>query len=168
MSGKRSLALTGHHEHAAALQPVPLDGSGGPPNKGITIDQIPGLPYCVLVVDESPTVRRMVKTCLEHEGMLVFGFPDGVQALQWLEEEICKPHVVLLDVDTSPENWFPLVHHVQTRLVYGYIAVVALSRNKTLSLEEQPVRVQGFLSKPFSPQDLFHVVQCSLRVSRTR
>jgi DNA-binding response OmpR family regulator len=170
MSGKRVLALAGQYEQMAAFQPIPMDGSGKPPNKGIIADQIPRLPYCILVIDESPTVRGMVKVCLEREGMLVFDFPDGVQALQWLEEKICKPHVVLLNVDADEANWSPLIHHLQTQPAYAFTAIVVLSRNKGTfgRLQERLVGVQGSLTKPFHLQDLLHAIQRSLHVSQTR
>lgn len=126
MSGKRVLALADQHEQQAALQPMPIDGSGKPPNKGVTTDQTPRLPYCVLVIDEPSTIRGMVKACLEREGMLVFDFPDGLQPLQCLEEKICKPHVVLLDVDVSQENWLSLVHYVRYLCWYALQAEFAV------------------------------------------
>lgn len=170
MSGKRVLAQANQHEHMTAFQPIPMDGSGKPPNKGIFTDQIPRLPYCVLVIDESPMVCRMVRVCLEREGMLVFDFSDGTQALQWLEEKICKPHVVLLNADVSEASWSPLIHHLRAQTAYASTAIVALSRNKGAPglLQAYLIGVQGFLIKPFHAQDLLHVIQRSLRLSRTR
>lgn len=168
--GKWVFTLAGDHEHVPAVQPVPASGSGKPPNKGITIDQQSKFPYCVLVIDQSPTVRSMVKACLEREGMLVFDFPDSTKALQWLEELACKPHVVLLDIDTPEADWLPLIQYLCAQPAYASTIVVALSCNHdTLYyLHEHPVNVRGFLIKPFLWQDLLHVVQRSLHVSKTR
>lgn len=166
MFSKRVLALAHQHEQTSALQPEPLnDGSGQPPDRAITIDQAPRLPYCILVIDESPTIRGMVKACLEREGMLVFDFADGIHALQWLEEKVCRPHMALLDVDVPQENWLPLVHHVCT-----YVAVVvALScdRNAFARLQEHLIGVRESLLKPFLSEELLATVRRCLPVSKT-
>lgn len=166
MSSKRVFAPAHHYEQTPALQPEPMDdGSGQPPNRAIMTDQAPRLPYCILVIDELPTVRSMVKACLEREGMLVFDFPDGAHALQWLEEKVCRPHVALLDIDAPQENWLPLVHHVRT-----YVAVVmALScdRNAFARLQEHLIGVRESLLKPFLLEELLATVRRCLPVSKT-
>jgi CheY-like chemotaxis protein len=54
---------------------------------------------CVLVIDDSATVRKIIEVCLKRAGYAVIGFPDGVEAIRWLAtlQERC-PQLVFLDI----------------------------------------------------------------------
>lgn len=163
MYDKRLLPFTDFQEYPAAL-PLPTDSSGIPPTGSARADYASDVPYCVLIIDASPTVRRLVKVVLEQKHMLVFDFADNDQALQWLEEGVCKPHVILIDIDTPAERWFPVTHYVRSQAAYTSTTIIALSRKGGLPEQEREVRtgIRWSLTKPFSPQELLYIVQHSL------
>jgi len=53
----------------------------------------------VMVIDDSPTVRKIIETCLRREGYEVKCFADGIQAMQWLlKPEARIPDLVFVDL----------------------------------------------------------------------
>jgi len=162
MFNKRFFSFPDQHEHAIKPQSV-ASGSGMPPDKSVIADK-PEHPYCVLVVDKSPTVRSIARMCLEGKHMLVFDFTDSDQALAWLEEKVCKPHIILLDVDVPSERWFTVRLYVRSYAAYASTAVIALTRNKSLAwcLKEDRTDAHDSLIKPFFPLQLLDVVQRNL------
>ncbi len=53
----------------------------------------------VMVIDDSLVIRKIVETCLHRAGYEVKSFPDGVEALCWLNTtEACIPDLVIVDL----------------------------------------------------------------------
>ena len=164
MYDKRFLAPISPQAYPAAQVPLPTETSGMPPNRGARVDDAPDPLYCVFVIDTSPTVRHIVRVLLERKHMIVFDFADSNQALQWLEEGTCKPHIILLDIDVPIERWFLISHYVRSKTAYASTVIIALSRKEGLPEHVQEVRtaIRWYITKPFSPQELLYVVQSSL------
>ncbi len=163
MDDKLLLPPTGFQEYPAAL-PVPADSSGTPPISSATAVDVSDAPYCVLIIDASFAVRYLARVALERKHILVFSFADSDQALQWLEEGTCKPHVILIDIDIPIERWFLVSHYVRSQVAYTSTTMIALSRKEGLPEQEWEVRtgIGRSLTKPFSSQALLSIVQRSL------
>jgi DNA-binding response OmpR family regulator len=118
----------------------------------------------VLIIDASFAVRHLAKVVLEQKHMLVFTFADNDQALQWLEKGVCKPHIMLIDIDLPIERWFLVTHYVRSQAASPSATIIALSCKEGLPEQEREVRtgIRWSLTKPFSPHELFAIVQHSL------
>jgi excisionase family DNA binding protein len=119
-------------------------GPGGAPQQG----------PLVLIVDDDERVREYVRVNLEMEGYSVREAGSAEEGLGVLEE--VSPDLVLLDVMMPEMDGWEMLRRVQERHGVGAIPVVMFSgKVDEQSAHEATARgAQGFLGKPFDPQQL--------------
>jgi excisionase family DNA binding protein len=108
----------------------------------------------VLIVDDDPRVREYVRINLEMEGYAVREAGSAEEGLAVLEE--VSPDLVLLDVMMPEVDGWEMLRRVQERHGVGAIPVVMFSgKVEGQAAAEATARgAQGFLGKPFDPQQL--------------
>jgi excisionase family DNA binding protein len=108
----------------------------------------------VLIVDDDERVREYVRVNLEMEGYSVREAGSGEEGLAVLEE--VSPDLILLDVMMPEVDGWEMLRRVQERHGVGAIPVVMFSgKADEGAAEEATARgAQGFLGKPFDPQQL--------------
>jgi DNA-binding response OmpR family regulator len=107
----------------------------------------------ILVIDDDPSVRRMVKDTLELEGFDVAVAGDGYAGLRQIELE--RPDCVVLDVMMPGLDG----HGVLTRIRANggrHLPVVMLTAaaDDGQAWQAWTEGVDYFLSKPFDPEEL--------------
>jgi twitching motility two-component system response regulator PilG len=171
MLDKRTLAPAGSMEPPGECQPVrnaPLLTASGKPPDGEERDIQETLPrYCVLVIDHSLTMRTIIKTCLARAGFRVFAFPNGVEALRWLDSpQASAPGLILLDTDVPRIEWYTLVQILRKRPACIHAVLVILSRRDGLvdRIKARLAGAQSYIVKPFRTQELVCIVQRYLQL----
>jgi excisionase family DNA binding protein len=108
----------------------------------------------VLVVDDDPGVRQVVRANLEAEGYAVREAGSADEGLASLEEE--PPDLLLLDVMMPEVDGWEMLRRVQERFGVGAIPVLVFSGTvEERSVDDAAVRgARGFLGKPFDLQQL--------------
>jgi excisionase family DNA binding protein len=101
----------------------------------------------VLVVDDDPQVREVVRVNLELEGYAVREAANAEDGLAALEEE--APDVILLDVLMPQVDGWEMLRRVQERHGVGSIPVVMFSGQLDAGREAAERGAQGFIGKPF-------------------
>ncbi|MCA9780652.1 MAG: response regulator, partial [Candidatus Eremiobacteraeota bacterium] len=106
----------------------------------------------VLVVDDGPINRKLVRSIVEDWGHRVVTCPDGAQALKVLEQD--KFHLVLLDLQMPEVDGFEVARTMRQR--GDRTPIVALTGN-ALSTDRQKCREAGMnahVSKPIDERRL--------------
>jgi excisionase family DNA binding protein len=108
----------------------------------------------VLIVDDDPRVREYVRVNLEMEGYGVREAGSAEEGLAVLEE--VSPDLILLDVMMPEVDGWEMLRRVQERHGVGAIPVVMFSgKVDEQNADEATARgAQGFVGKPFDPQQL--------------
>ena len=108
----------------------------------------------VLIVDDDERVREYVRVNLEMEGYAVREAGSAEEGLGVLEE--VSPDLILLDVMMPEVDGWEMLRRVQQRHGVGAIPVVMFSgKVNEQSAQEATARgAQGFVGKPFDPQQL--------------
>jgi excisionase family DNA binding protein len=108
----------------------------------------------VLIVDDDEGVREYVRVNLEMEGYAVREASSAEEGLGVLEE--VSPDLILLDVMMPKVDGWEMLRRVQERHGVGAIPVVMFSgKVNERSAQEATARgAQGFVGKPFDPQQL--------------
>ena len=108
----------------------------------------------VLIVDDDERVREYVRVNLEMEGYAVREAGNAEEGLGVLEE--VSPDLILLDVMMPEVDGWEMLRRVQERHGVGAIPVVMFSgKVNEHSAQEATARgAQGFVGKPFDPQQL--------------
>ncbi len=119
-------------------------GPGGKPKDGPT----------VLVVDDDPSVRQVVRLSLELEGYLVKEAGGAEEGLAAVENE--APDLILLDVMMPYVDGWEMLRRIQERHGAGSIPIVMFSGKVDAQTAAQATArgAQGFVGKPFDPQQL--------------
>ncbi len=108
----------------------------------------------VLIVDDDERVREYVRVNLEMEGYSVREAGSAEEGLRVLDE--VSPDLVLLDVMMPEVDGWEMLRRVHERHGVGAIPVVMFSGKVGESAAEEATArgAQGFLGKPFDPQQL--------------
>jgi excisionase family DNA binding protein len=108
----------------------------------------------VLIVDDDEKLREYVRVNLEMEGYTVREARSAEEGLGVLAET--TPDLVLLDVMMPEVDGWEMLQRVQERHGIGSIPVIMFSgKVDEQGAEEAATRgAQGFIGKPFNPQEL--------------
>ena len=119
-------------------------GPGGSTGEGPT----------VLIVDDDERLREYVRVNLEMEGYAVREAGNAEEGLSVLEE--ATPDLVLLDVMMPEVDGWEMLRRVQERHGVGSIPVIMFSGKTEEETEGEAAArgAQGFIGKPFNPQQL--------------
>jgi excisionase family DNA binding protein len=113
-----------------------------------------GVGPTVLIVDDDEKLREYVRVNLEMEGYTVREAGSAEEGLRVLEET--TPNLVLLDVMMPEVDGWEMLQRVQERHGLGAIPVIMFSgKVDEQAVDEAASRgAQGFIGKPFNPQEL--------------
>jgi len=113
-----------------------------------------GVGPTVLIVDDDEKLREYVRVNLEMEGYTVREAGSAEEGLGVLEET--TPNLVLLDVMMPEVDGWEMLQRVQERHGIGTIPVIMFSgKVDEQAADEAASRgAQGFIGKPFNPQEL--------------
>jgi DNA-binding response OmpR family regulator len=123
----------------------------------------------ILVVDDSPTVRRVVSTILERHGYEPSLASDGQDAIDVLASGEVKADLVLLDFVMPRMNGYQFCRALRENAELAGMPVVLMSA-KADRIRDQFVTQTGALdaiTKPFDAQALVAVVENALRRATT-
>jgi twitching motility two-component system response regulator PilG len=85
----------------------------------------------VMVIDDSPTVRKILEVCLRRVQLDVVSYADGIEALRAVTERQIErlPDLVILDIDLPKLNGYEIARYLRTKPQWSRTAIVILSRN---------------------------------------
>ncbi|HTM20311.1 MAG TPA: DUF4388 domain-containing protein [Kofleriaceae bacterium] len=116
----------------------------------------------VLVIDDSPTIRKVVQLVLTKAGFGVATASDGESGLN--EARRATPDLILLDFVMPRMNGYQFCREMAADNALKDIPVVLMSA-KGDQVGERFVKVMGivdYITKPFSPEAITAVVQHSI------
>jgi len=113
---------------------------------------------CVMVVDDSVTVRKVTSRLLERQGMDVVVAKDGVEAVSMLQER--RPDVMLLDIEMPRMDGFEVLRQVRHDERLADLPIVMISSRTGAKHQERAagLGVSRFLGKPFQESDLLATI----------
>jgi DNA-binding response OmpR family regulator len=123
------------------------------------------MPARVLVVDDSPTIRKVVKSILDHEGYATSTAGDGIEALQVLRSG--PVDLVLVDFVMPRMNGYQFCRELRNRENLKSLPVVLMSAkgDKIRGQFLQQTGAIDAITKPFDARGLLAVVELALKKS---
>ncbi|MEY4428803.1 MAG: hypothetical protein RLZZ182_1492 [Pseudomonadota bacterium] len=114
---------------------------------------------CILIVDDSSSVRTVVGIALRGAGYEVVEAGDGAQALQQLNGR--KVNLIISDVNMPVMDGLTFLKEVKKSPAHKFVPVMMLT---TESAEEKMAigRAEGaraWMTKPFKPEQMLAAVQ---------
>jgi phosphate regulon transcriptional regulator PhoB len=117
----------------------------------------------ILVVEDEPDIRELVRYNLEREGFEVDETEDGETALQLIERQ--RPALLLLDLMLPNADGLEICKILRQRPATSNLPIVMLTAkaaevDRVLGLE---FGADDYITKPFSPRELVARVKAVLR-----
>ena len=118
------------------------------PNEGNTVSST------IMTVDDSPSMRMLLKAALTDLGYKVLEAEDGVQALERLGG--VEPDLLITDINMPRLDGFGLIEKVREQDRHRNLPILVLT---TESSDEKKQRARsagatGWIVKPFHPEKL--------------
>jgi CheY-like chemotaxis protein len=116
----------------------------------------------ILVVDDSPTVRKLISGKLEKCGHEVVCAIDGVDALEKINE--LKPDLVLLDITMPRMDGYQVCKLIRNNETTKDVPVVMISGKDGFfdKVRGRMAGTTGYITKPFGPETLMKTVETYL------
>ena len=116
----------------------------------------------ILVVDDEPTMTRLVRAELQSEGYAVVTVASGEEALARLEED--HPDLVVLDLMMPGMDGFETLRRIRTESQLPVIMLTARAGDAD-KLRGLQSGADDYITKPFNPEELSARVAAVLRRS---
>jgi CheY-like chemotaxis protein len=116
----------------------------------------------VYFIDDSATMREVVKIAFRRENINVVTCADAASALAQFEQN--PPDAVITDVIMPDQDGYSVCTQVKQHPQFGHIPVVLMSGvvNKTVADKAVSVHADELIRKPFQPQELIGRVKALL------
>jgi CheY-like chemotaxis protein len=117
----------------------------------------------VYFIDDSATMREVIKIAFRRENINVITCADAQSALSQFEQN--RPDVVITDVIMPDKDGYAVCSEIKQHADYGDIPVVLMSGvvNKAVADKAVSVRADELIRKPFQPQELILRVKSLLQ-----
>ena len=118
----------------------------------------------ILTVDDSTTIRRIVKRSVDEMGLEVLEAADGAAALKVLEEKSGDIQLVLLDWNMPGMSGLDVLRVMKSDARFKDIVVMMLTSeaDQNFVVEALKAGAQNYLTKPFDGKMLVLKIQESL------
>jgi len=112
----------------------------------------------LLVVDDSPSVRRVVGNMLKQHGWQVQTARDGVEALEMITNE--APAAVLLDIEMPRMDGYELMATVRAQEQYRTLPLVILTSRAAAKHKQRAMQLgaSAYVVKPYQDEELLNTL----------
>jgi CheY-like chemotaxis protein len=117
----------------------------------------------VYFIDDSATMREVIKIAFRRENINVVACHDAATALK--EIEAAKPDIVITDVIMPDKDGYDVCQHIKSHPDLAKTPVILMSGvvNRAVAEKAFAVKADELLRKPFQPQDLIARVKHLLK-----
>jgi CheY-like chemotaxis protein len=119
----------------------------------------------VYFIDDSATMREVIKIAFRRENINVVACHDAATALT--EIETAKPDIVITDVIMPDKDGYDVCQHIKSHPALAKTPVILMSGvvNRAVAEKAFAVKADELLRKPFQPQDLIARVKNLLKTN---
>lgn len=113
----------------------------------------------ILVVDDSPTIRKLVDIILKKRGFRVISASNGLEALARINDGL--PSMIFLDITMPRMDGYQLCKIIKANRETRDIPVVMLTCKDGLidKVRGRMAGSTGYITKPFGPDTLLQAVE---------
>jgi len=122
----------------------------------------------LLVVDDSPSVRRVVSNMLKQHGWEVQMARDGVEALEMISYE--TPAAVVLDIEMPRMDGYELISTVRAQEQYRSLPMIVLTSRAAGKHQQRAMSLgaSAYVVKPYQDEELLNTINSLVFGTSTR
>jgi twitching motility two-component system response regulator PilG len=142
----------------ASRQVTEEAGDSSPGAEAVAVTGASAAQKKVLVVEDSPTTRKVIKMTLERHNLYVVEAEDGVEALTKINDE--NPDLILLDVMLPKLDGYGILSVLKQNPQLKGVPVIMLTSKDGLKdrIKGRFSSASAYLTKPFKPGTLMEKV----------
>lgn len=113
----------------------------------------------ILAIDDSRTIREMLRESLFNAGFEVHVAVDGIDGLEKLSE--ISPNVIITDINMPRLDGFGVIEAVRKREDFGALPILVLTTESAADLKERARNsgATGWIVKPFDDAKLISAIK---------
>ena len=113
----------------------------------------------VLAIDDSRTIREMLRLSLSREGFDVSLAEDGIDGLEQVAE--VKPDVVITDINMPRLDGFGVIDGIRQAAEHASVPILVLTTESGADLKERARNsgATGWIVKPFDDAKLISAIR---------
>ena len=119
----------------------------------------------IFVIDDSPTIRKVIEIALNCEGYEVATFHDGIEAMKWLlTPGVRPPNLMLVDIGLPKMDGYEVIRRFRANPRFANTRCLILSGRDGVvdKLNAGQVGVHAYVPKPFTIQELITAVRTNI------
>jgi two-component system, OmpR family, KDP operon response regulator KdpE len=117
-------------------------------------------PLKVLVVDDEPPIRKLLRTGLGTQGYQTLDASNAKAALDLMSD---KPDLVILDLGLPDMQGLDLLRQIRARREDVPIVVLSSRGDETAKVEALDLGADDYVTKPFGMEELLARIRAALR-----
>ena len=117
-------------------------------------------PIRVLVVDDEPPIRKLLRTGLGTQGYQTLDAPNAKTVLELMAD---KPDLVILDLGLPDMQGLDLLREIRARWEDLPIVVLSSRGDETAKVEALDLGADDYVTKPFGMEELLARIRTALR-----
>ncbi len=117
-------------------------------------------PIKVLVVDDEPPIRKLLRTGLGTQGYQTLDAPNAKVALELMAD---KPDLVILDLGLPDMQGLDLLRQIRARREDLPIVVLSSRGDEVAKVEALDLGADDYVTKPFGMEELLARIRTALR-----
>ena len=111
----------------------------------------------ILVVDDDPTLVKVVQPFLESHGFQVRIAVDGLEGIEMVKKE--SPDLIVLDVHMPRMNGYTFVFELKKITNAQTIPIIVLTAKEGMAEIFKVEGVKEYITKPFKPEVLLTAIK---------
>jgi len=113
----------------------------------------------ILTVDDSRTMRDMLRLALADAGFTVVQAEDGVHGLEVLEGE--APDVIITDINMPRMDGYGFIEGVRAHPKHRAVPILVLTTESSAEkkMKARDAGATGWIVKPFNPEKLVDAIR---------
>ena len=115
--------------------------------------------FNILMIDDSPTMRKMVKMVLKPLNINLIEANNGIEGIELLNRE--KINLVISDLNIPEINGFDFIRYMRQNESFNAVPVIIMSTEKKQAAIEtaKELAVAEYIVKPFTMPQLQAIVK---------
>ena len=120
---------------------------------------------CILIVDDSESIREVVSSALIEKGFEVIQGVDGKDGLENLYKRANDVHLILSDLNMPNMDGIQLVKEVRKNEKFKYLPILILTTESQTAkkMEAKQAGATGWIIKPFEKEKLLNIINKVMR-----
>jgi len=126
------------------------------------------VPQRILVVEDEPNIRQVLKLRLEGAGYDVVAVEDGLKALEEVSHNL--PDLILLDIMMPKMDGYEVCRRLKAKFETSRIPIIMLTAKSSANekVEGFECGANDYVTKPYAAKELFARVKAVLQWSKTQ